>query len=241
MSGSNNSAAARNARCAQRGDTREQQEQENVETREDPEIISVDDAEVEVQAPPADGNQLKVLVHNVDVDEMSAVEYTAAVIRLIAVNDTEVKNSARTIAQHQRKMESEMIEMWDIIQSADRSTNPAIKERIEELKEGGAKVDAARGDRGHNQDCQRTSYGPGADRHGGHSDEDVITDGSTHKEHEAAEEAVPGTIGEVREGQLHSCYGNAANKELEHELMEQLVEGRSVTETNAAQQGRHPL
>ena len=84
-----------------------------------------------------------MLVHNVDVDEMTAAEYTAAVLRLIAVDNAEVKINARAIAQHRRRMEGEMNKMWDIIQSADRSTNPAIKERIEELKEGCAKVEAA--------------------------------------------------------------------------------------------------
>ena len=109
--------------------------------REDPDLISVD--EVEGQSPPTDGNQLKVLVHNVDVDEMPAAEYTAAVSRLIAVSNIEVKDSARTIAQHRRKMEGEMNKMWDIIQSADRSANPAVKERIKGLEEGHAKVEAA--------------------------------------------------------------------------------------------------
>ena len=67
MSGSNNTAAARNARWAQREGTREQQEQRDMESREDPEIISVvDNVEAEVQAPTTEGSQLKVLVHNAE-------------------------------------------------------------------------------------------------------------------------------------------------------------------------------
>ena len=143
MSGSNNTATARSARWTQREETREQQEQRNMESREDPELISVvDDEEAEVQAPATDGNQLKVLVH-ADPNEMTAAEYAVAVTKLIAVENDEVKNSARTIAHYQRNMESDMDEMWDIIQSADRSLNPAVKERTEDLKEGSAKVETS--------------------------------------------------------------------------------------------------
>ena len=74
---------------------------------------------------------------------MSAAEYTAAVSMLIAVSNIEVKNMARTIAQHRRKMEGEMNKMWDIIQSADRSPNPAVKERIKGLEDRLAKVETA--------------------------------------------------------------------------------------------------
>ena len=87
------------------------------------------------------GDQLKVMVHNLEADEMPAAEYTAAVSRLIAVSNIEVKNMARTIAQYRRKMEGEMNKMWDIIQSADRSPNPAVKERIKGLKDRLAKVE----------------------------------------------------------------------------------------------------
>ena len=82
MSGSNNSAAARSARCAQRGDTREQQEQD-AEVTDDPDLISVHEVQGQnVPSPPTDGNQLKVMVHNVEADEMPAAEYTAVNIFL---------------------------------------------------------------------------------------------------------------------------------------------------------------
>ena len=69
-----------------------------MESREDPEEISVvDDEEAEVQAPATGNNQLKVQVH-VDPNEMSAVEYAAAVAKLITVENDEIRNTARTIA-----------------------------------------------------------------------------------------------------------------------------------------------
>ena len=66
--------------------------------------------------------------------------YTAAVARLIEVNNAEVKKMAKKIAQARRKMDGAVEEMWDAIKSADKSTNPAIKERIAEIRESMAEV-----------------------------------------------------------------------------------------------------
>ena len=145
MYGNNNSA--RSARAAQRGEVREQLEQDEVvEVMDDPELITVQNAQgQDVPSSPTVGDQLKVMVHNFEeADEMPAVEYTAAVARLIAVSNPEVKNMARKIAQARRKVESEMDRMWDIIKSADKSTNPAVKERIKGLEDRLAKVELAR-------------------------------------------------------------------------------------------------
>ena len=98
----------------------------------------------DVPSSPTVGGQLKVMVHNPEeVDEMTAEEYTATVARLIAVSNIEVNNMARKIAQARRKMEGAMDGMWDIIKSADKSTNPAVKERIAEIRERMAKVELA--------------------------------------------------------------------------------------------------
>ena len=142
MYGNNNSA--RSARAAQRGEVREQLEQDEVvEVMDDPELITVQNVQgQDAPSSPTVGGQLKVMVHNSEeADKMPAVQYTAAVARLIAVSNTEVKNMARKIAQARRKMESEMDRMWDIIKSADKSTNPAVKERIKGLEDRLAKVE----------------------------------------------------------------------------------------------------
>ena len=143
MYGNNNSA--RSARYAQRGEVREQLEQDEVEVMDDPELISVHSVQGQsAPSSPTVGDQLKVMVHNPEeADEMPAAEYTAAVTRLIAVSNIEVKNMARKIAQARRKMESEMDKMWDVIKSADKSPNPAVKERIKGLEDRLAKVETA--------------------------------------------------------------------------------------------------
>ena len=104
MYGNNN--YARSARAAQRGEVREELEQDEVEVMDDPELISVHDVQGQ-RAPssPTVGDQLKVMVHNPE--------------------------------------ESEMDKMWDVIKSADKSPNPAVKERIKGLEDRLAKVETA--------------------------------------------------------------------------------------------------
>ena len=163
---------------------------------------------------------------------MPAAEYTAAVSRLIAVSNTEVKDSARTIAQHRRKMKGEMNKMWDIIQSADRSANPAVKERIKGLEEGHAKVEAA-GELLQEaiEDTIKIVNARLVDQEQINMEttlmKNVNTNNPTLKEREAGADAMSGEAGEVREGQLCPHHHNAADKRLEFEHLEQLVEGRT--------------
>ena len=63
--------------------------------------------------------QLKVVVHRPEEDEvMPEQAYTAAVARLIEVDNAEVKKKAKKIAQARRKMDGAVEVMWDAIKSA---------------------------------------------------------------------------------------------------------------------------
>ena len=134
--------SARDARAAQRGEFREQSQQDEVEVMKNPDLITAQNVQgQEAPSSPTVGGQLKVMVHSPEeVEELPAEAYTAAVARLIAVSNTEVKRMARKIAQARRKMDGAVEGMWDAIKSADKSTNPAIKERIAEIRERMAKV-----------------------------------------------------------------------------------------------------
>ena len=135
--------SARDARAAQRGEFREQSQQDEVEVMENLDLITAQNMQGQVApSSPTVGGQLKVMVHSPqEVKELPEEAYTTAVARLIAVSNTEVKRMARKIAQAQRKMEGAVEGMWDTIQSADKSTNPAVKERIAEIRERMAKVE----------------------------------------------------------------------------------------------------
>ena len=178
------------------------------------------------------------MVHNVEADEMPAAEYTAAVSRMIAVSNAEVKDMARTIAQHRRKMEDEMNNMWDIIQSADRSANPAVKERIKGLEDSLVKVETA-GDLLQEaiEQTIKVVYAHLVDQEQINMEAilmKMLTQTIQHsRNREEGADAVPGEAGEVREGQLRPCYHNTADKRLEFELehLEQLVEGGPIPET----------
>ena len=248
MYGNNNSA--RSARAAQRGENREQLEQDEVEVMEDPDLITVQNVQgQDVPSSPTVGGQLKVMVHNPEeADEMPAVEYTAAVARLIAVSNTEVKNMARKIAQARRKMESAMDGMWDIIKSADKSTNPAVKERIKGIEERLAKVELA-GDLLH-QIIEET-----VDAVNAHLEDQeqidmeatlmrMLTQTIQHTRR-ARQEGLEcqDRLEKFEKNNSITIHCSSTSKELgiEFKQLEQHVEGGPVLETHSAKQGRHSL
>ena len=130
-------SSARDFRASQRGELREKlQQEELVEVVEDPDLITVQGVQGQETPDSPTVDQLKVVVHRPEEDKvMPELAYTAAVARLIEVDNAEVKKKAKKIAQARRKMDGAVEVMWDAIKSEDKSTNPAIKERIAEIRE----------------------------------------------------------------------------------------------------------
>ena len=131
-------SSARDFRASQRGELREQlQQEEVVEVVEDPELITVQEVQGQETPDSPTVGQLKVVVHRPEeeVEVMPEQAYTAAVARLIEVDNAEVKKKAKKIAAARRKMDGAVEVMWDAIKSADKSTCPSVKERIAEIRE----------------------------------------------------------------------------------------------------------
>ncbi len=92
---------------------------------EDPELITVQEVQGQEALSSPTVGQLKVVVHRTeeDVEVMPEQAYTAALARLIKVDNAEVKKKAKKIAATRRKMDGAVEVMWDAIKSADKSTS----------------------------------------------------------------------------------------------------------------------
>ena len=89
----------------------------------------------EAQSSPTIG-QFKAVVHRTeeDVEVIPEQAYTAAVARLIEVDNAEVKKKAKKIAAARRKMDGAVEVMWDAIKSVDKSTCLSVNQRIAEIR-----------------------------------------------------------------------------------------------------------